>query len=333
MEERERAIERIRGLLEKVGFVVSDAHGIRPTSFDLLARRDSLLVMLKVLKNIDALAPEEAARLRELSELLQAVPLIVGQTSGASRLESGVVYTRYSVPIVTEPALAEYLERGVPLFLLSSPGGIFAQIDGARLRALREARGLSLGTLAGVAGVTRRTIQLYEEGGGAEVTVVERMETYLQDTIALPIHLFPAHKPPPKRPRGAEEEKGDEERSERTPVRTGDVLRDAVFRELDTMGWEVEVTVRCPFDAFTHADEKGEKEILLTSVGSLRTAIHRAEVLQGLARVLEGHSMFVTREAGTRTSVEGLPLVTIRELHRHRDRSELVELLHEREGA
>jgi putative transcriptional regulator len=330
MEERERSIERIRDLLARVGFVASDAHGIRPTSFDLLARRDSLLVMLKVLKNIDALAPEEARRLKELGELLRAVPLIVGQTSGANQLEGGVVYTRYGVPIVTEEALTEYLERGVPPFLLSSPGGIFARIDGTRLRALREAKGLSLGSLAGIAGVTRRTIQLYEEGGGAEISVVERMESYLQDAIALPIHLFPTARPPAKAEPGGKGREGAGDT--RSPVRTGDVLRDAVFHELDTMGWQVEVTVRCPFDAFTHADARGEEEILLTSVGSLRTAIHRAEVLQGLARVLEGHSMFVTREPATRTSIEGLPLVTIRELHRRRDRAELVELLHEREG-
>jgi putative transcriptional regulator len=330
MEERERSIERIRELLARVGFVVSDAHGIRPTSFDLLARRDSLLVMLKVLKNIDALAPEEAGRLKGLGELLRAIPLIVGQTSGANELEGGVVYTRYGVPIVTEEALTEYLERGVPPFLLSSPGGIFARIDGGRLRTLRESRGLSLGSLASIAGVTRRTIQLYEEGGGAEISVVERMEAYLQDTLAVPIHLFPATRP---RPKEEAEPAGGGGPELRAPVRTGDMLRDAVFHELDTMGWKVEVTVRCPFDAFTHADARGEEEILLTSVGSLRTAIHRAEVLQGLARVLEGHSMFVTREPASRTSIEGLPLVTIRELHRRRDRAELVELLHEREGS
>lgn len=329
MEARERAIGRVRELLERAGFYVTDTHGIRPTSFDLIGRRDSLVLVLKVLKNIDALAPEEADRIQALARLFHATPLIIGESSGASRLEAGVVYTRYSVPILTEAALGEYLLRGIPPFLVSSPGGIFARVDGARLRELREARGLSLGGLAGVAGVTRRTIQLYEDGGGAEVAVVQRIETYLQDTIVRAIELFALT---PEARTSAPPTEPEPEAKPRAPAPTGDHLRDDVFRQLDTMGWTVEVTVRCPFDAFTHADSSGEEEVLLTSVGSLRSALNRAEVLQGLARVIEGHSMFVTRDATRRESIDGLPIVTLTELHRHRDREELVELLAEREG-
>lgn len=336
MEERERSIARIRAILEQAGFVVSDAHGIRPTSFDIMARRDSNLVILKVLKNVDALAPEEAGRLRALGDLFRATSLIVGQTSGSNELEGGVVYTRYGIPILTEEALSEYLLRGVPAFLVSSPGGIFARIDGPRLRELREERRLSLGALASIAGVSRRTIQLYEEGGGAEVSVVERIEHHLQETIVLPFELFSAR--PAREPRRSEgtpaaPEPSGAPGSRGAPPRTGDLLRDDVFRQLDTLGFQVEITVRCPFDAFTHAEEAvGEEEILLTSVGSMRTAAHRAEVLQALARVLEGHSMFVTRDSTTRESIDGLPILTIRELQRHRDRDELVDLLSEREG-
>ena len=337
MEERERAIGRIRETLERVGFVVSDAHGIRPTSFDLMARRDSQLVILKVLKNIDALAPEEANRLRELGALFHATPLILGQTSGANQLENGVIYTRYGIPILTEEAFAEFLLHGIPAFLASSPGGIFARIDGSRLRELREDRGLSLGALASIAGVSRRTIQLYEEGGGAEVSIVERIESYLQEAIVLPIEILPPRASPEakRRARSAEEPTAPAEAkraAHQSPPRTGDLLRDDVFHQLDSLGFKVVITLRCPFDAFTQSDDKGEEEILLTSVGSMRTALNRAEILQALARVIEGHSMFVTRDATHRESIEGLPIITLHELHRHRDREELVDLLSEREG-
>lgn len=337
MEARERTIERVRTLLERAGFVVSDAHGIRPTSFDLMARRDSQLLILKVLKNIDALAPEEAQRLRALGGLFHATPLILGEASGATKLESGVVYTRYDVPIVTEEGFEEYLLRGIPPFLFSSPGGVFARIDGDRLRELRESRGLSLGALATIAGVTRRTIQLYEGGGGAEISVVERVESYFNDTVVVPVEIFSTGFGPAAKSEAANAPAPAGEGPAREPTKskvaaTGDVLRDDVFRQLDTMGFRVVVTVRCPFDAFTHADAHGEEEILLTGVGTLRSATTRAEVLQGLARVIEGHSMFVTRDNTHRESIDGLPIVTIRELHRHRDPGELVELLHEREG-
>lgn len=340
---REQAIERVRALLESAGFFVSDAHTLRPTSFDLLARRDSLLLIVKVLKNIDALDPGEAARLRELAGLFPAVPLLVGQTSGAMELESGVVYNRYGIPILVEESLRDYLAKGIPPFLVSSPGGIFARIDGERLRHLRELRQISLGTLASVAGVSRRTIQLYEDGSGAEVTVVERIERFLGVPVAVPIDLF--HEPvraapeedaepsgsgtsrsPPSRPGPGGAHHG------RRPMPTGDPVRDGVFRQLDGMGWEVVVTVRAPFDAFTRGPPRSDEEILLTSVGSLRTAQHRAEILQQLARVAEGHALYVVREALSRTSIDGLPIVTVPELKRHRDRDELLETIAEREG-
>ena len=337
--ERDRAIERIRTLLESAGFFVSDAHHVRPSSFDLLARRDSLLVMLKVLKNIDALDPAEARRLLELGRLFPASPLVVGQTSGATELEPGVVYNRYGVRIVVEESLREYLLQGLPPFLFSSPGGIFARIDGDRLRELRVARNLSLGALASVAGVSRRTIQLYEEGTGAEMAVVERLESFLDVPIAVAVDLFESLLVPDETPPATREPTEPSTRPRRTTTKgrefatTGDSMRDTVFRQLDGMGWEVVVTVRCPFDAFSHAPFEKEEEILLTSVGSLRTAQHRAELLQQLARVAEGHALFVVRETPPRPSIDGLPLVSVTELKRHRDREELVEFIAEREGA
>jgi putative transcriptional regulator len=348
---RDRSIERVRDILERAGFYVSDAHSIRPNSFDLVARRDSLLLIVKVLKNIDALDPHEAARLRELGALFPAVPIVVGKTSGAAPLEPGVVYNRYGVPILVEESLADYVQKGLPPFLFSSPGGVFARIDGERLRAIREARNLSLGALASIAGVSRRTIQLYEDGAGAEVQVVERLEQYIGEPIALAIDLFamavsgrsgvPASSPssgtPDPTPSSADPEPsakaGDRSpKTNRSPAKTGDPVRDGVFRQLDDMGWQVVVTVRCPFDAFTTGPTRGEDEVLLTSVGTLRTAQHRAEILQQLARVIEGHAMFVVPDTSRGYSVGGLPLVTVRELSRHRDRDELVDLINERES-
>lgn len=343
--ERDRTIDHVRQLLESAGFYVTDAHHVRPTSFDLLARRDSLLVILKVLKNIDALDPNEAERLRGLGALFPASPLVVGQTSGATELEPGVVYNRYGIPIVVEESLRDYLLKGLPPFLFSSPGGIFARIDGARLRALRLERNFSLGALAGVAGVSRRTIQLYEEGTGAEVDIVERLERFLGEPIALALDLFLLPTAEPSRRTRSDAPTVEEESERRAgepkpggprptgPKRTGDPIRDTVFRQLDGMGWEVVVTIRCPFDAFTHGPARNEEEILLTSVGSLRTAQHRAELLLQLARVAEGHAVFVVRDTPSRTAVEGLPLLTVKELSRHRDRAELLELITEREGS
>lgn len=338
---RERSIEQVKDVLERAGFFVSDAHGVRPSSFDLAARRDSLLLLVKVLKNIDTLSREESSRLIELGQLFPAAVLIVGVSSGSSNLEPGVVYTRYDVPIVRLETLTELVEQGVPPFLISAPGGIFVRIDGARLRTLREQRGLSLGAMASIAGVSRHSIQLYEEGAGAEVVVVQRVERFLGETIALPADVLrvraratEAAAAPPKRA-GESSDGGKGESGESGPApRTGDALRDDVFQRLYGMGWEVVPTVRAPFDAFTRTPEdEVKREILLTAIGSLRTAQHRAELLHELARVTEQHALFVLAEPFGRPSIDGLPVLSVKELGRHRDRDELLDAIEERERA
>jgi putative transcriptional regulator len=322
---REHSIEHIRELLERAGFYVADTHAIRPTSFDLAARRDATLLLVKVLKNIDALDAEEAIRLRELGRLFPAITLVIGQTSGASELDPGVVYTRYGVSIINEETLQEFLEKALPPFLYASPGGTFAQIDGPRLRQLRVERSLSLGTLASIAGVSRRAIQLYEESAGAEALVIERIESFLGETVVRPIDLFVW----PTRDEAKDGKTADSSESpaERSPPPTGDSLRDGVVRQLDGMGLEVTVTVRAPFDALARTPD-----VLLTAVGSLRTALHRAEVLPSLARVAEGHALFVVRDTVHHSAIAGLPILTITELRRHRDPDELIEEITEREG-
>jgi len=327
---RERWIEQVKEMLERAGFYVADTHGVRPSSFDLAARRDSTLLLIKMLKNIDALDAGEATRILELGRLFPALALVIGQTSGASVLDPGVVYTRYGVPIISEETLQEYLDKALPPFLYASPGGTFARVDGARLRLLRENRGLSLGTLAGVAGVSRRAIQLYEEGAGAELGVIERIENFLGEPIVLPIELFapPRRRAPGTKGDTAESAKRDDSGAPaRTRPRTGDALRDGVLDQLDGMGLEVVLTVRAPFDAFTRTPE-----ILLASIGSLRAALHRAEILHGLARVSEGHAVFIVRESVHRPSIMGLPILNVTELKRHRDGDDLIEEISEREG-
>ncbi|EQD68449.1 transcriptional regulator, XRE family, partial [mine drainage metagenome] len=112
---------------------------------------------------------------------------------------------------------------------------------------------------------------------------------------------------------------------------TGDSLRDGVVRQLGDIGLTVTVTMRAPFDAFSRTPE-ARPEILLTGVGSLRAAHHRAPILLGLVRVIEGHGMFVVREESRTSSIDGLPILTIQELKRSRDHDELLEVLSEREA-
>ena len=76
---KELLINRVIAILTRAGFIISDRCDIRPRSFDLAARRDNLLLLIKVLYNIDGLNEETAKEIQFLSKHLQGNPVIIGE--------------------------------------------------------------------------------------------------------------------------------------------------------------------------------------------------------------------------------------------------------------
>ena len=70
---------------------------VRPSCFDLVARKDEQLILVKILSNIDALTEEDALALQMVAHFFNATPLIIGNKTRRGELDSGVVYKRYGV--------------------------------------------------------------------------------------------------------------------------------------------------------------------------------------------------------------------------------------------
>src|SRR6059036_3393335 len=231
---RDRVLEETRRGLAKTGFFLSRPHGERGLCFDLVARRDDTLLIVKVLQNVDALNKETAHELLEVARILEGSPLVVGERSGTGTLEDGVIYTRFGVSILSRRTLGEFLEEGVPPFLYSAPGGLYVRLDADALRRLREERQVSLGTLADIAGVTRRTIQMYLEGMSATMEVAMRLEEFLNESLVMPVDPFALLADPAAREERLTQIEGFERE---------------MFERLERLGYRVLRTVRSPFDA------------------------------------------------------------------------------------
>src|SRR5215210_6331936 len=98
---RASLLARVREALAHAGFYLSADSAMRPLAFDIVARRDSQLFIVKVLTNVDGLAEPVATELRTIAEFLDAVPLVLGERSSSRELEDGAVYLRYGVRILT----------------------------------------------------------------------------------------------------------------------------------------------------------------------------------------------------------------------------------------
>ena len=116
-------IDSVRSTLAQAGFSVSERCDLRPISFDLVARRDRDLLILKVLTNVDALSEPIAQEIKLLCKFLEGRPLLVGLRAGTGELEDGVVYNRHDIHIVTPATLAEYVIDGSAPMVLAAPGG------------------------------------------------------------------------------------------------------------------------------------------------------------------------------------------------------------------
>lgn len=321
---RATLLARVRDLLSRTGYCLSAESAMRPLSFDLAARRDGELLLVKVLTNVDGLAEPVAQELRVIAEFLDARPLVVGERSSSRPLEPGAVYVRYGVRIVGYDTLQEYLEQGVEPLVYAAPGGFYVTLDGERLRAIREERGLSLGELAQAAGVSRRAIGMYEEGMGAMVEVAARLEEFLDEPLARPVGLFRATRPgdPLVLP---------------APESFADTFEGAVLRAMHEMGFRVAPTTKSPFAAITResaADApRGEVRVVLTGfAGDAPDATKRAAATANLAEVTETWSVFFVERTTTRVAIEGMPVLSREELTRAGDAEALIRLLAERRG-
>jgi len=314
---RKGVLEEISEVLSRVGFYVSEPHTIRSISFDIVARRDNILLIIKILGNIDAFNKDNAKELRILANLLQGSPFIIGAKSSTSEIEDGVVYFRHGIPIISLGTFKDFFLEEVPPFVFAAPGGLYVHMDGELLKSIRERNQLSLGALADIAKVSRRSIQLYEDGMGATVDAALRIEDFLKTPIILPINPLASY---------AKTERESMDWIESFDEFQG--LEKDVFDHLKFLGYRIMPTTKSPFDALT----KDTKTLILTSIERYDGALaKRAKVVTNISKVVEKHSVIFV-EKYKKTSLEGTPLIDKKELKKIEDSEDIIELILERKG-
>jgi len=300
---RDELLEATRYLLMKAGFYCSSICRIRPSSFDFIARKDNLLLVIKVLNNIDSLHEEVAKEFISIAKFLDAVPIVIGRRTCSSYLEDDVVYFRYGVPIITYSTLENYLQGILP-FVCAAPGGFYVNVDGEILREMRIERGISLGQLARIAGVSRRTIQLYEKGERASVEAAEKIAEFLGEDFLKPINFW--------------------EEIEKEKIEISREIEYEMLKILEELGAFIFPTMRSPFRAITEL----LNERIMVGVNE-RRVVEKARLISNLSRVAEKECV-IFMESSHRKNIEGVPIIERRELKRIHDPKEVIDLISER---
>jgi len=305
-------LKEIRAILRKSGFEIGEPI-FKSISFDIIAKRDELVLILKSLINIDALRNEVARELKILGKELNASPLIIGEKSALGPILDGVIYSRHGIPIVSLGTFRDFILENINPLVYASPGGLYVKLNGELLRKMREERGISLGHLARIAGVSRKAIQLYEEGMSAVVDIALKLEEYLGEELIQPLDILSF-------------EKLDEERYPLEMIRGRSQELEEIYRKLMSIGYDVYLTLKCPFEALS----KDESDVFLTGITRDNTSIrYKALNFRILRRILEKDAFIVVNHI-KREEIEGIPLIGKDELMEIERREEIKKIVRER---
>jgi putative transcriptional regulator len=306
---QDRQLQLVTSVMITAGFDVSERFTIRPRSFDLIARNNGTLLVIKVVSHIDSVSEEAAKDLEIISRYLAGLPLIVGERARDSELERGAVYVRYGIYAISPSTLYDYFVEKIPPLVYASPGGLYVNIDGEVLRGLREQRNMSLGDLGQVLGVSRRTISKYESGMGTTLDVAIRIEEFFNTGVVESIDLM-RHEPPL------------EMRHEPTQERREQDVPPGYFERI---GMELHTLRGAPFQALITF----EKHTILTGYGPAQKVVKRAALIGNLSQIAKKHAMCIITDYHKQKKIGKTLVIGEDRLHRIVDGFELLDMIGE----
>ncbi|MBE6511385.1 MAG: transcriptional regulator [Methanobrevibacter millerae] len=303
---RSRMLQEIEKLLISEGYKTSDIYD--QGSFDIVARKNLLILLLKTFTNIDSVNEKNAHEMKQLANIFLASPIIIGAKSRNGILEEGVIYERYDIPTIGLETLKNMIIYNEYPEVLADRGGYFVKIDGNVIKQYREDYSLSLKELADLAHVSRATMYKYENEivrANAETAMI--LEEILNTKVTLDIDILKYNQ--------------EDQIQYHT---TGEGAED-----LSKLGYGVISTNKSPFDAVA----KDDSSSLIANVEknrSQKTLKRMAVPLKDLSMITSSEPVFIINNDKIKESLGSIPVIKSWELKEFERSQELIKLIKER---
>ncbi len=295
-------------ILENAGFQLSKRCAARSSCFDLAAHGHKQLIFLKICADIGNACLNDAAELQKISGCFSAIPLIVGEKTRKKPLEDDTVYSRYDVCVITAKTLEDIVLRGVHPLVEAGPGGYYIKLDGNLIRKRRQELGLSVGKLAEMVGISRRTLYGYERGmAKASVPAAYRLEWILGAPVVQNADAFQA----PERICFLARRIAGKHR-----------LLNAIFRKFAQFNFKVTCTRKAPFDFIARCPRDEVKIIGGVADEGERNRDQRIEEITSLGEIIGAHVVFISHEE--RSQDKKIPLIGHKALKKMKCQKELL---------
>ncbi len=304
---QELVMRAVLKILKKAGFTVTDLVETKPRCFDIVARKDDFVILIKVLYNVDSLKSEAVKEMKLIAKFLKASPIVVGERFKQDYLERGVVYTRYGIPVINVATLYDIIVENVYPLIYSAPGGYYVKIDSEKFKRRREELGLSIGEIASRIGITRRAAKKYEEGIDVSLDNAIKLEELLGGDIVKEINVF-------------EFEIDVEEPEEEFEGEEAEIVD-----QLKCIGIKIYPVKYAPFDALSVVED----ENVLTGVKQVREIERRASLIGRVSEVVSANAAYIV-EKRIKSEVEGVVFITKDEISCVSSPKDFISLIHEK---
>ncbi|MFX0054066.1 MAG: transcriptional regulator [Promethearchaeota archaeon] len=313
---RTQLMQEVTSHLVEAGFDISSHCDVRPSCFDMVARRDDKIILIKTLANIDAFKKDDAIILQLVAQFFDAIPLIVGKTTRRGALDDGVVYKRYGVPTIAPHSFERMIVEEQQPRQFIQRGGRFVSIDGEKLKEVRLSLNMTQEELADCIQVSARAVLAYEKNEMAvSVDAAGKLERELKTDLVIPVDLLSSVVIPDEQPQTA------------ASIENLDLAK-RVKDFFEKLEMSVLWTDRAPF----HVIAKEEGPPLMTGVGSIKSKAlkRRVEILKSVSEVTESDAVLIVEEGQTEQAVSDLPVIRQIELEDIDEPHELKKIISER---
>ena len=314
MTKRAETLEAIESILKESGFQISERCVARPGCFDLVARREKQLAFMGVPVNVGSICVKAASELQTISRCFSAALLFIGEKSRDKPLEDDTVYSRYNIYTLNLRTLKNIVCRKMYPLVEAEPGGYYVKLDGGAIRENRQKLGLSVGKLAEMVGISRRTLYGYEKGmAKASVSVAYKLEWILGVPLVQPIDVF----------KKGFQDGGFLAATKRMIVKNR--FLKAVLRKFSLFGISVTPTERAPFDFIVQFPEEHLNIIGGVTDGKEQDVDQRTKEIVSIGEIVKARPVFITD--GQQAPNNDITLIRYKELVRIKYPKELIALL------
>ncbi len=268
---RETLLNQLKQRLFHHGFTYQDFSDSN-SSFDLIARKQNLVLVMKVLSNIDSLRIEHARDLQKIGNAFHAHSLIIGEKSKVYQLDADVLYERYELPVLSLSGFEQLLESKLPT-QKSFKGQNVVELDTELLRKQREANALTLKDLSQRAGISLESLHRYEHGQPAQLEAAEKLERLLNVRLIRGINVFQSL----------------ELKKEEEPAPTA---QHSVLDQLQELGLKLSVFERAPLNAAAT-----EHNLLISHAETRQNVRKKAISMEKTQTILKYPGLIITNES------------------------------------